>query len=266
MTIGTIISSGIPGAEAAALDVAIRLKIPYDGYAMTSAMLDPYPMSRRYKLREEPLDSARARDDANLDLADAALIFTHGPLGGDLARIDDRAQSRERPCFHVDFALMEPLQAAFHIRIWTDKYKPGRLLVTGAREAEDKRIYHAVYDTLFSFLMLGRETYPSQEVPVAEKKPLPGTVRQAVEYLIEVLPLKDRVAIANMSADEIGELNFTLGNYIRNSFGLWSGNDSLLWSCAKEAGRRIVREDDASAVILAGLALALEKTHKLRKM
>jgi hypothetical protein len=166
----------------------------------------------------------------------------------------------------VDFAAMAPLQAAFHVRIWTDKYRPQSLLVAGAREEEDDRIYHAVYDTLFSFLMLGRETYPGQEQPVPEKKPLPQSVEEAVRYLVAVLPLKDRVAIANMSAGEVAELNLTLGNYIRNAFGLWSGNANLLWSCSKEAGRKVVHEDDASAIILARLALTLEKTHKLRKM
>ena len=69
-----------------------------------------------------------------------------------------------------------------------------------------------------------------------------------------------------MSADEIGELNATLGNYIRNSFGLWAGNEHLMWSCSKEVGRKVVAVDEASALILGRLALALEKTHKLREV
>jgi hypothetical protein len=35
-------------------------------------------------------------------------------------------------------------------------------------------------------------------------------------------------------------------------------------SCAKEAGKRILHEDEASAIILNRLALELEKTHKMR--
>ena len=264
MTITRIISSGVAGAESAALDVAIRLKIPYGGYALTSALLDPHPMRRRYSLSEKPFDSARAKDEANLLLADAALIFSYGALSGDLAELDAYALTNERPCFHVDLSAVEPLQGAFHIRIWTDKHSPESLYVTGSEEALDNRIYQAVYDTLFSFLMLGRETYPAQEQPAPEKKPLPKTVEEAVGYLVEILPLKDRVTIANMSAAEIGDLNGTLGNYIRNSFGLWSGNEHLMWSCSKEAGRKVVAVDEASAIILGRLALELEKTHKLR--
>ena len=74
MTITKIISSGTAGAESAALDVAIRLKIPYGGYTLTSAMLDPHPLRRRFKLWEKPFDSPRAKDEANLLSADATLM------------------------------------------------------------------------------------------------------------------------------------------------------------------------------------------------
>jgi hypothetical protein len=266
MTISLIISSGAPGAEAAALDVALRLKIPYDGYTATSALLDTHPMTRRYRLREQIFDGRREQDEANVRLADATLIFTPGDLGGAPAHVDAYAQSSGRPSFHVDLNVMEPLQAAFHIRIWTDKHTPGSLFVTGVRETAETRIYQAVYDALFSFLMLGRDSYPAQDHPAPEKKPLPESVEEAVGYLVDVLSLKDKVSIANMSADEVGELNQTLGNYIRNAFGLWSGNARLMWSCTKEAGRQVDREDEASAIILGRLALELEKTHKLRSV
>jgi hypothetical protein len=264
MTISLIISSGAPGAEAAALDVALRLKIPYDGYTATSALLDTHSMTRRYRLREKTFDGRREKDEANVHLADAVLIFTPGDLSGEAEHVDAYAQSSGRPSFHVDLKAMEPLQAAFHIRIWSDKFTPGNLFVTGARDTAETRFYQAVYDTLFSFLMLGRDTYPAQDQPAPEKKPLPASVEEAVGYLIDVLSLKDKVSIANMSADEVGELNQTLGNYIRNAFGLWSGNKRLMWSCTKEAGRQVDREDEASAIILGRLALDLEKTHKLR--
>ena len=264
MTISLIISSGAAGAEAAALDVALRLKIPYDGYTATSTLLDAHPMGRRYRLREKSFASEGEKDAANVRLADATLIFTRGDLGGAMALLDGYAASLERPSFHVDFDTMEPLQAAFHIRIWTDKHTPVSLFVTGPAEENGTTIYRAVYDTLFNFLMLGRESYPAQPPLAAEKKPLPQNVETAVAYLMEVLSLKDKVTIANMSADEIGDLNQTLGNYVRNAFGLWSGNEHLMWSCTREAGRRIVQEEDASAVILGRLALELEKSHKLR--
>ncbi len=266
MTISLIIASGAAGAEAAALDVALRLKIPYDGYTAASALLDTHPMTRRYRLREKSFAGGQEQDEANVRLADAVLIFTQGDPDGARAQVEAYAQSCGRPSFLVDLNAMEPLQAAFHIRIWADKHAPESLFVTGARDTGDTRIYQAVYDTLFNFLMLGKDRYPEQDQPVAAKKPLPTSVEEAVGYLIEVLSLKDKASIANMSADEISDLNQTLGNYIRNAFGLWSGNDRLVWSCTKEAGRKVSREDEASAIILGRLALELEKTHKLRSV
>ena len=266
MTINKIISAGQPGAESAALDIAIRLKIPYGGYAMTSSMLEPYRLNRRYKLMEKDFDSSRAMNEANMHLGDATLVFSHGALSRDLTLIDDEALSHGYPNLHVDFDQMEPLQAAFRINIWAHKHSPECLYVTGSTEEEDGRIYQAVYDTLFRFLMMGREAYPEQEQVAVEKKALPKTIEEAVAYLIEALPLKDKVTIANMSADEFGGLNMGLGNYSRNSFGLWSDNKALLWSCSKDAGQEINTPDEASAIIIARLALALEKTHKIRSI
>lgn len=266
MTITKIISSGTPGAESAALDIAIRLKIPYGGYAMDSSMLAPYRLTRRYKLMEKNFNSSRSKNEANVHLGDATLIFTHGQLNRDLTLVDDFAYSHGHPSLHIDLAQMEHLQAAFHISMWKDKHAIESLYVTGSSEEDDNRIYQATCDTLFRFLMLGKETYPEQDQENADKKPLPKTIDEAVAYLVEMLPLKDKVTIANMTAPEIGELNLSLGNYIRNSFGLWADNKALFWSCSKDAGREIKHPDEASGIIIACLAIELEKTHKIRSV
>jgi hypothetical protein len=83
---------------------------------------------------------------------------------------------------------------------------------------------------------------------------------------MELLELKDKVAIANMNADEAADLNLTLGNFIRNSFGLWADNQDLMQSCSQAAGRKIAHQDAASAVIIEKLASELAQTHKLRKV
>ena len=81
--------------------------------------------------------------------------------------------------------------------------------------------------------------------------------------MIDELPLKDKVAIANASAEEVGELTIGLFNGIRNAFGLESDKQALWRSCSKEAGREIEHPDDAAAVILARLVGELVNTHKL---
>ena len=264
MTITKIISSGTAGAESAALDAAIRLDIPYGGYTMGSAKPTPYQMAGRYGLLGKRFQSSRSKDEANLHLADATLIFSHGDLSRDLWFIDDYAVSHGHPSLHIDFSESDPLQAAFQISVWADKHRVQSVFVTGAKQKEDSRIYAATFDTLFSLLMLGKEEYARQVFPVREKKPAPKTVDEAVAQLIEVLPLKEKVAIAKMNADEVAELNLTIGSYIRNAFGLWSGNVELMWSCTKASRRKILHENEASAIILARLAQSLARTHRLR--
>lgn len=95
---------------------------------------------------------------------------------------------------------------------------------------------------------------------------LPSTVEEAVEILIDELPLKDKVAIANAGTDEVGELTIDLVNHVRNAYGLLSVNKALWRSCSKSAGGEIEHPDDASAVIIARLVMELVKTHKLNSV
>ena len=101
--------------------------------------------------------------------------------------------------------------------------------------------------------------------PEGCKEP-PSTVQEAVEILIDELSLRDKAAIANASNEEVGELTIDLAHSIRDAFGLGSGNQALLASCAKDAGCAIEHPDDASAVILARLVMDLVKTHKLNSV
>ena len=66
-----------------------------------------------------------------------------------------------------------------------------------------------------------------------------------------------------MSEDDLIGLHPTLGAYIRERFGLWSGNKPLMQSCRIEFGEEI-SEDEASAVIIRELWKRLTGTHKIR--
>ena len=98
------------------------------------------------------------------------------------------------------------------------------------------------------------------------EKALPTTVAEAVQILIEELPLKEKAAIANASAEEVGDLTIDLINHVRHLFGLETINSALWQSCAKESGVVITHPDDASAVIIARLVTELVKTHKMNSV
>ena len=88
--------------------------------------------------------------------------------------------------------------------------------------------------------------------------PWPSSAIETAHILIKQLPIEDRLYVANMDRQEVAFLNLSLGTYIRNTFGLWEGNVVLMDSCAEEADRESLHPDEASAVILARMALELK--------
>ena len=78
------------------------------------------------------------------------------------------------------------------------------------------------------------------------------------------LTLKDKVLIANMTYDELIDLNSNLGAYIRNAFRLWSGNLELMESCKFAIKDKTINADSASFAIIDILWEKLRKTHRLK--
>ncbi|MFH1624155.1 MAG: DUF6794 domain-containing protein, partial [Pseudomonadota bacterium] len=92
----------------------------------------------------------------------------------------------------------------------------------------------------------------------------PKTVKEAVDKLLSVMPVKEKSALANMKEDELVFLPSALGGYIRNKFGLWSGNEALQQSCRYMLKRYDICEDEALSLIIKELWSRLRKTHGLR--
>ena len=67
-----------------------------------------------------------------------------------------------------------------------------------------------------------------------------------------------------MAEIELSDLHTTIGEYIRNEFGLWAGNNDLMTSCCFFAKREKVSEDEASSIIIRELWKRLRDSHKLR--
>jgi hypothetical protein len=56
-----------------------------------------------------------------------------------------------------------------------------------------------------------------------------------------------------MNEEDLIDAHFALAYHIRNEFGLWRGNESLLESCRIKSGDNNLHVDDASMVIIKGL-------------
>jgi len=97
-----------------------------------------------------------------------------------------------------------------------------------------------------------------------KNKRLPTTVDQAVDMLLSELSIEEKTKIANMSKDNLVNLHFSLGIYIRNEFKLWTGNKELLQSCRLLSGKQDLHVDDASSIIIEDLWEKLQETDLLK--
>ena len=78
-----IISSGQTGADRAALDFAIKHKIPHGGWCLNGRLAEDGPLPEKYKLTEMPTDNYRARTEQNVIGSDGTVIICRGrPTGG----------------------------------------------------------------------------------------------------------------------------------------------------------------------------------------
>jgi len=146
-----IISGGQTGADQAALDAAIALGLPHDGWICRGRKTESGPLPARYQLRE--LDSYRYRDrtEKNVLDSDGTVIFSFGPLNGGSALTEAMAIRHDRPCLFLDLAEINENQAITALWKWMDEHGIQRLNVAGPRASSEPRIHGAVYAILTLF-------------------------------------------------------------------------------------------------------------------
>ena len=80
-------------------------------------------------------------------------------------------------------------------------------------------------------------------------KTYPSNIGQAVQLLLYHLPFRDKVEVAIKSESELPKLQYSLGNYIQNEFGL-NSNMSLIESCLSFSDKGAINSEDASQIII----------------
>ncbi len=265
MIVRQIVSGGRSGVERAALDLAIQLGISHGGWVAHGRMVDDGRLASRYRLSETALTDGPVSDEANLTMSDGLLLLSRGPLTGPATEVLAKAQARQHPYLLIDLDRHTRFQSSLLINSWLKSEQIEVLYITGPTDNEDHRIY---LDTIECFrtawwaLMMAEPVAPRNVY--ANRPDRPRSLMEAVERLVRELPLKDKVTIANMSADEILGLNATLGRYVQKQFGLWEGNRDLIRSCRQAAERPHLADDEIATLIIERLARELRKTHKLR--
>jgi hypothetical protein len=265
-----IISGGQTGADQAALDAALNLGIPHGGWIPKDRLTEKGALPDKYKLTEMPDTSYASRTEQNVIDSNGTVIISHGPLseGSDYTR--QMAIKHHRPWLHIDLNQTPAFKSATLISAWIDKNNIEILNVAGPRASKDSQIYSAVLkliETVHYLQLLEISPREAGDLKSANPSPfenMPPTVEEAVEMLIDQLPLKQKATIANMDESELIKLKPSLGKYILNKFDLGFGNEKLTKSCLTQANFPLHSEDDAAAVIVKELWRKLKETHKLR--
>ena len=256
-----IISGGQTGAERAALDFAIKMDLPHGGWAPKGRLAEDGPIPAQYNLKEMPTKNFPQRAERNVKKADGTLIVSHGKLTRDSDLTLKMAIKHNKPYLHIDLNETSIFEAAEQIIQWVPENHLGILNIAGSRASKDPKIYKAVYELLETIYYMA---ISKENVVALRGIGIPKTVDEAVKRLIANMPLKFKVDLSKMDEGELINLHFTFGAFIRNQFGLWSGNEDLLHDCRQMSGITFMNPDDAAAFIIGELWERLGKTHQLR--
>ncbi|MGD0235215.1 MAG: putative molybdenum carrier protein [Syntrophorhabdales bacterium] len=146
-----IISGGQTGADRAALDFAIKHKIPHGGWVPKGRKAEDGPLPERYQLKEMLTESYLARTEQNVIDADGTLIISHGRLTGGPAYTAEMARKHGRPWLHLDMDKTTVDEAARRLREWIADNSISVLNVAGPRQSRDP----AIYDVTMRVLEMG---------------------------------------------------------------------------------------------------------------
>ncbi|MCB2146219.1 MAG: putative molybdenum carrier protein [Deltaproteobacteria bacterium] len=264
-----IISSGKPGAAAAALEIAIKLGLSHGGWCR-----DDEPILDKYHLERLPRAPDQSVTEKAVDASQGSLYFTAGETVSLRLETTKKAAWRlNKPLLIQDLSIESGFFASRRIAMWLTENRIRVLHVDGDDEG---RTISSVADsvskileaTFFLSTMETGITAPLQSVVDRERLPQrenpPETMEMAVTHLERSLSLKDRATIANMTSDELVSLHFTLGSYINSHFDLFTTNTNLLTDCQRRSGKWGLAPKDVAAVVIRALWERLRATCRIR--
>ena len=264
-----IISGGQTGADRAALDFAIKHKIPHGGWVPKGRIAEDGVLSKKYRLTEMPTDSYQKRTEMNVIGSDGTVIFSHGRLTGGSAYTKTMAKKHAKPHLHIDLDKDDIFQAALLMLEWIDLNEIKTLNVAGPRASKDPRIYEKVTDVLKNELVLESKREGLSRSPKLYKKPKaknferPTTVDEAVGLLMSEMKLRDLNKLARMPEEDLISLHFTVGMWIRSNF-IYPRNEKLRDSCREVSKDKYLHWAQMHMVIIRELWKRLQETHRLK--
>jgi hypothetical protein len=133
-----IISGGQTGADRAALDVALALKLPCGGYCPAGRWAEDGEIDEIYPLEETEGHHPAERTGLNVSLAGGVLVLTSGLPDTGTKLTLELAKRSDLPCLHMDFDdEIDPDQ----VLDWMAEHNIRNLNVAGPRESNNPGLY-----------------------------------------------------------------------------------------------------------------------------
>lgn len=270
--ISKIVSSGRTGVELAALDIALKLGIAHGGFASRGLRNQQGPLSDRYGLQQVDSFGFQQAMEQNIKNSDGTLLISRSRRTAETRYAVETALRLQRQLLHVDLSQHSAFESASLISSWVSLQNIKTVFVTGPSADLDAGLYdqtRRILETAFylEFVKTGLHPKHPDAAQISLDNPqsgMPGSVAEAIVELKKALPLKDRATIANMRPEELDQLRSGLGDYIKQNFGIYTGNKALMQSCADLGGIVQPLPEEACSVILKALWKDLQSTHKLR--
>ena len=267
-----ILSDGRTGVGRAALDAALQSGLPCGGWVSRGTLGREDATSQRYQLEELPAIDPKLAIVHNVKAADGTLIISFGKLTVLPQHALRMTLKHKKQLLGIDLEQYSVFEAASLVSSWLASHHIRTLFVTGNDQSEYPAVYghalHILQNTIGLVFtrpaMAARQVVATDPDYRAHKPGWPQTVAEAVDRVIAVLSLKEKNTIARMHVADLNQLHFTLGKYIREEFGLLTGNEKLMAACCTTSQRETMLPDEASALIVRALWHKLEKTYRLR--
>lgn len=126
-----IISGGQTEADQAALDIAIKLGIPHEGWIPKGRTTETGTLPERFNLKEMPTENYSECIRQNVMDAKGTLIISYGRLTGDLDSARKASLRYGRQMLGVDLNQMDDMKAAMLLKDWIRLYRIEVMFVIG---------------------------------------------------------------------------------------------------------------------------------------
>ncbi len=128
-----IISGGKPGVELAALDAAIRLDIPHEGWCYRNRKTDGGVLPEHYNVREIKNPSYFERLKKNIIDSDGTVVLTYGQRAVGSKAVKDLADKHNKPLLNVNLGERSLNHTVSLIREWMTNHEIDTIYFTGSK-------------------------------------------------------------------------------------------------------------------------------------